>query len=229
MSPIEEDNLRRPIWTALGTRHAHLAEGSAGARRYPTDTSPFVATQDNGKESLAALERLCRPGERMVFLQRDPVALPEGVTVAMEADGVQMVGEGSFPRIEDPRIVPLGPDDAEAMLALAELTKPGPFSLKAQSLGSFWGVKENGRLIAMAGERLKLPGMTELSGLCTRPEAQGRGLGRSLLAFVAGEIVARGERVFLHAYASNENAIRLYEACGFRLRTHMHVVMADKA
>ncbi|MDQ0325147.1 ribosomal protein S18 acetylase RimI-like enzyme [Rhodopseudomonas julia] len=229
MSPLEEENLRRPIWTALATRHAHLAEGGAGARRYPADISPFAASGDDCAESLAALERLCRLGERMVFLQRDPVALPEGFAVALEADGVQMVGEGPFPRIEDARIVPLGPDDAEAMLALAELTKPGPFSLKAQRLGRFWGVKENGRLIAMAGERLKLPGMTELSGLCTRPEVQGRGLGRLLLAFVAGEIVARGERVFLHAFASNENAIRLYETAGFRLHTHLHVVMAEKA
>ncbi|WP_413206821.1 GNAT family N-acetyltransferase [Rhodospirillum sp. A1_3_36] len=216
--------LDRPIWTALTTRHAHLAEGGAHARRYPGDTSPFVATRDEGPDSLAALAAL---GGAMVFLQVDPVVLPAGMTAIKTAMGVQMVAEGAFPAVEDPEIGPLGPEDAADMAALADLTKPGPFTLKAMDLGGFWGIRKDGRLIAMAGERLKVPGMTELSGLCTHPEEQGKGLGKRLLAYVAGQISARGDRVFLHAYASNRDAIRLYESMGFRERCPVHVAMIE--
>ncbi|MBZ8133816.1 GNAT family N-acetyltransferase [Afifella sp. IM 167] len=224
-----KERLDRPIWTALTGRHSHLAEGGENARRYPADVSAFVATRDDGPESLAALAALARPGEPMLFLQAGAPALPEGFRLEKAADGVQMVAERPFPRIEDPRIAPLGPGDAAEMLALAELTRPGPFSLRAQSLGSFWGVKKNGRLIAMAGERLKVPGLTELSGLCTHPDEQGNGLGRLLMTYVAGEISARGEGVFLHAYASNGKAIRLYERLGFRLRSAMQIAFVEPA
>jgi len=221
------DLLDRPIWTALTTRHAALARGGEGARRYPADASPFAATCDDAPESLAALAALARPGEQMLFLQAGRVVLPDGLVIREAADAVQMVAEEPFPRLADPRIVPLGPEDSAEMLALAELTKPGPFSLRAQELGRFWGVKSEGRLIAMAGERLKVPGLTELSGLCTLPEEQGKGLGRLLLNHVAGEISARGEKVFLHAYASNVKAIALYERLGFALHREMQVALVE--
>jgi predicted GNAT family acetyltransferase len=109
------------------------------------------------------------------------------------------------------------------MLSLATLTKPGPFTLRAQSLGSFWGVKIDGRLVAMAGQRMRMTGFSELSGLCTHPDFQRRGLGTLLFRFVAGEISARDEIVFLHAYASNAPAISLYKALGFQLRTRLNL------
>ncbi|MBO0905518.1 GNAT family N-acetyltransferase [Jiella sonneratiae] len=221
------DALDRPIWTALTTRQSHLALGGADARRYPPAVSPFAASRDDGEASLAALAALARPGEAMLFLQQSPAVLPPGLVATRTADAVQMVAAGPFEAVDDPRIERLGPGDAAAMLTLAELTKPGPFTLKAQSFGAFFGVKENGRLVAMAGERLKLPGMTELSGLATHPDFQGRGLGRLLFRHVAGAISARGEAVFLHAYASNEKAIRLYERLGFTLRSEMSVVFAE--
>ena len=115
-----------------------------------------------------------------------------------------------MPLIEDERIEKLGEADAADMLELATLTKPGPFTLKAQALGDFWGIKENGRLIAMAGERLKQDGLTELSGVCVHPDFQGKGLGRLMTLYAAGKIFAKGEQPFLHTYASNSVAIGLY-------------------
>jgi predicted GNAT family acetyltransferase len=109
------------------------------------------------------------------------------------------------------------------------LTKPGPFTLQAQALGTFWGVKSDRRLIAMAGERLKQPGFTELSGVCTHPDFRGRGLGRTLSVFVANQIAARGETPYLHSYATNAEAIALYESIGFRIRTTLNVVVARRA
>ncbi len=126
-------------------------------------------------------------------------------------------------RITDSRIQPLSEADAEEMLALATLTKPGPFTRRAQSLGTFWGIKAEGRLIAMAGQRLRQTGFAELSGLCTHPQFQRRGLGTLLFRYVAGEIAARGETAYLHAYANNTPAIGLYRSLGFRLRSDMNL------
>ena len=112
------------------------------------------------------------------------------------------------------------------MLELAMLTKPGPFTLKALSLGSFWGIRENGRLIAMAGERQE--GLTELSGVCSHPDHRGKGLGRLMTLYLAGKIFAAGEEPFLHTFASNSVAIGLYEAIGFKLRTRMNVAVIER-
>src|SRR5690606_38050358 len=131
--------------------------------------------------------------------------------------------------IADERIVPLTHADAAEMLELATLTKPGPFTLGAQSLGAFWGIRIDGRLAAMAGQRMRVPGFGELSGLCTHPDFQGRCLGKLLFNFVAGEISARGEVAFLHAYAANTVAVSLYERLGFVVRSPMHMLVIRRA
>ena len=221
--------LDRPAWSALNTRHADLAEGGRLARRYPPSIVPFAATAEDDEESLSALAALATPGLPMVFLQRPPVALPPGLAVAFSADAVQMIADQAHGRIADERIEQLGEADAEEMLTLATLTKPGPFTLRAQALGRFWGIRQEGRLVAMGGVRMSQTGFTELSGLCTHPDVRGRGFGRLLLAFVAGEIAARGDTAYLHAFASNTSAIALYESAGFRLRAPFHAVAAQKA
>ena len=109
------------------------------------------------------------------------------------------------------------------MRALAELTQPGPFHARTHALGGFVGVRENGRLIAMAGERLQAPGFTEISAVCTHPDARGRGLAGKLMRLVAAGIVARGEQLFLHVYPHNKGAIALYERLGFRHRADIQL------
>lgn len=135
-------------------------------------------------------------------------------------------------RAEDPshQIIALGDDDAPAMRALATMTEPGPFRSRTHHLSQFFGVKDvHGRLIAMAGERLRLPGMSEVSGVCTHPEARGRGLAELLTRHVAGVIAARGETPFLHTYAGNAQAIRIYERIGFRHRCDVEVTVIGLA
>ncbi len=204
--------LDRPIWSALQTAHADLAEGGRYARRYPPSIAPFAASADDGPESLGALENLPSGDERMFLVEAGPIALPSGLVVVMEASVTQMVAERPHERISDPRIQPLTEADAAEMLDLASLTKPGPFTLRAQSLGHFWGIRHEGRLVAMAGQRMRQTGFIELSGLCTHPHFQGRGLGSLLFRFVAGEIASGGDKAYLHAYAANTSAISLYKA-----------------
>lgn len=219
--------LDRPIWSALDTRHAALAEGGPLAKRYQPSISLFTATRDETPECLDALARLpAGPDERLLIVQAGDIRLPPGLREVQSSSLVQMMADTSFPRISDPRIKPLGPADAADMLELATLTKPGPFSLRAQSFGRFWGIRIDGRLAAMSGERLKQPGFTELSGVCTHPDVRGQGLGRLMSLFAAGEISAMGEVPYLHAYATNTTAIGLYERIGFSLRSPMNLVIA---
>ena len=215
--------LDRPAWNALRTAHAALAEGSERARRYPPSIVPFAAPADDTAESLEALASLPAADEVMALVEAHPMPIPKGLTIISEDKLVQMIAELPYERISDSRIEPLTEADAAEMLALATLTQPGPFTLRAQSLGTFWGMKIDGRLVAMAGQRMRQPGFTELSGLCTHPDFQGRGLGTLLSRFVAGEISARDEIAYLHAYATNTPAVSLYKAMGFHLRSEMNL------
>jgi predicted GNAT family acetyltransferase len=221
--------LDRPVWSALTSRHAALAEGGALARRYPADIVPFAATADDRPESRTALAGLVAPGDTIYMIQADPIVLPTGLAATVTAAGVQMLAERPLEKVADQRICRLGAADAAEMLELAMLTKPGPFTLRAMDLGEFFGIRVDGRLAAMAGERMKQTGFTELSGVCVHPDFRGRGLARLLSLFVAGRISARGETPYLHAYATNTAAIRLYEQIGFRLRTQMHVAVVQRA
>jgi predicted GNAT family acetyltransferase len=220
--------LDRPAWNALRTTHAALAEGDECAMRYPPSIVPFAAAADNRPENLAALSNLLCAGETMALVEAGPVTIPADLTAATEAKLVQMIDVQSRERVFDDRIRPLTEEDAAEMLVLATLTKPGPFTLQAQRLGTFWGVKIDGRLVAMAGQRMRQPGFAELSGLCTHPDFQGRGLGKLLFRHVAAEISARGETAYLHAYARNTTTVALYEAMGFRVRSEMNFVVVTR-
>lgn len=220
--------LDRPAWSALTSVHANLAEGNNQALRYPPSIVPFAAAIDVRPKSLTALSNLLAEGETLAIFEAGPLTIPEELTVVVESKGVQMVAQQPYERISDSRIAPLTEADAADMLELALLTKPGPFTLRAQALGTFWGVKVDGRLVAMAGQRMRQPGFAELSGLCTHPDFQGQGLGKLLFRYVAGEISARGDTVYLHAYASNTHAIALYETLGFQLRTEMAIAFLTR-
>ena len=224
------DPLDRPIWHALAGRQASFAVGEGAARRFRADVSPFIACRDDSPAALAEVAGLLAPGETVLFLQRGAVPVPPGTLVVEGGTGVQMVA-WDYVMSEPPAgIVALGEADAAAMLELATLTRPGPFRKRTHELSQFWGVKdEAGRLLAMAGERLKLPGMSEVSGVCTHPQARGRGLAALLSRHVGSEIVRRGEVPFLHAYADNAGAIGLYERLGFAMNGEVQALVVELA
>ena len=223
------DPLDRPIWHALAGRQAGFAVGAGKARRFRPDVSPFIACADDSPEALGAVAGLLGGDDAVLFLQRGAVPLPPGTRRIDGGRGVQMVA-WDFAASEPPLgLAALGEADAGEMLALATLTQPGPYRARTHELSQFWGVKDgSGRLLAMAGERLKLPGMSELSGVCTHPDARGRGLAAALSRHVASEIVRRGEVPFLHAYASNAGAIGLYERLGFRHNGAVEALLVAK-
>lgn len=211
--------LDRPAWSALTGRQAHLALGDARALRFDPDYAQFAGATDGSPESLAALGALNISPNGLGLIEVGDPALPPGAVVRSKADGVQMVAGSLNPGGRDAPFEPLGEADAAAMLALATLTAPGPFFAKTHRLGDFIGVKVDGLLVAMAGERMKPEGFTEVSGVCTHPTFRGRGYAGALMRVVTQSILERGEQAFLHAYATNTTAIALYEALGFSIRT----------
>lgn len=220
--------LDRPAWNALTTRHAALAEGGALARRYPPSIIPFAGARDASEESVRALGALPRPGETMAIVQADPIVVPPGLAAFLTTSVAQMILLRRPEMPGDARIEKLGEEDAAEMLALATLTNPGPFTLRAQALGAFFGIRIDGRLAAMAGERMNLAGHAELSGVCTHPDFRGRGLSRALSAFVSHRFLDRGDTPILHAFATNAPAISLYESMGFETRAVLNVAMVGK-
>jgi ribosomal protein S18 acetylase RimI-like enzyme len=216
-SALPSHPLDNSIYSALAGPHAHLAQRRGNALRYPVDMSPFMALpQCPDDADWADIAALAGPDTR-VTLSGPAVEPPDGWEVVMRVPLLQFVDDGIAAAPEE-EAVRLDQADVPEMLELAERTKPGPFLPRTIEMGTYLGIRRNGRLVAMAGERLHPPGWTEISGVCTDPGWRGQGLGTRLLLAVAAGIRDRGETSFLHVLTSNTNAIRLYESLGFRLR-----------
>jgi predicted GNAT family acetyltransferase len=209
--------LDRPAWSALTSHQAGLALGDARARRFPLDVSPFAAGMDDAPQTIAALAALLPQGGTMGLVELHAPPPPPGVTLAQDSICLQMLWT-DFPGAAEAPVLALGDADAAEMQALAELTKPGPFLRRTHTMGRFLGIRQGGRLAAMAGERLHCNGFTEVSGVCTHPDFRGRGYAATLMRAVGANIAARGETPFLHVYPSNLTAIAMYERLGFTPR-----------
>ncbi|MFA7768620.1 GNAT family N-acetyltransferase [Streptomyces sp. NPDC048723] len=210
--------LDNPVWAALTGPHRDFAEfAPAGlAARYTLDTSPFSALADpQDPRAWADLAALAGPGEEVWVTGL--LTPPPGWQTLVTVPGVQLDGRGVRAGAA-PEAVALGLGDVPEMLELVGLTKPGPFLDRTVELGTYLGIRHEGRLVAMAGERMRPEGWSEISAVCTHPDHRGRGLAARLIRAVAAEVRERGERPFLHAAAANTGAVRLYESMGFTLR-----------
>ena len=217
-APAELDNV---VWHSLVGPRSRLGERRGEAARFDPGVSVFAGLTDEAPPSAwADLADLVGPGGTAV-LGRRTLQIPEGWETLLAVPGVQMLAGPSLDVTvpDDAQVEPLGADDVDEMVALVAATDPGPFERRTVEFGGYLGVRQDGRLIAMAGERFRCAGYTEISAVCTDAAHRGRGLASLLTRAVAARIRARGEEAFLHAAASNTNAIRLYEALGFTLRT----------
>ena len=222
--------LDRPIRSMLTGRQAHLAEGDARALRIDRGYGVFGVAADTGAAAQAALAALVPDDGELWIVEGEPWPVPDGTREVKRAVLAQMVAEGPppVPRDGESALLALGEADATEMAALAEHAKPGPWGPKTHLYGPFFGIRENGRLLAMAGQRILVPGMAEVSGVATWEDCRGRGLARALIGHVMRAMVARGETPFLHSYADNAGAIALYESLGFRIRRQVHVLVIAK-
>ena len=209
--------LDNPVYASLTGTQAGFALTRGRAARYQADVSPFAALPDEADANdWADAARLIGPGEAAAFPALG-AAPPPDWELLWQGEGVQLVAT-TLDAKPDEEAVPLGPADVPDMLSLTERTKPGPFLFRTVELGGYLGIRREGELIAMAGERMRPPGWAEISAVCTDPAWRGHGLASRLTRAVAAGIIARGDAPFLHAIGTNVNAIRLYEELGFTFR-----------
>ena len=228
MSPAT-DGLDNPVWTCLTTRHARLALGGPLARRYPADISPLAGLPGKTPTNTRALESLVDVGDDMALGGPFIPELGRNWETMHAAEIVQMVRADRTPLPEgEYEVSLLGAGDVAEMLALVELTQPGPFRMRTIELGRFVGIREHGRLVAMAGERMWIGDHHEVSGVCTHPDVQGRGYARALIGRVVNRMLRAGETPFLHAEAVNARALAVYESLGFVERTRFPLRVAKR-
>ncbi|MDH5285622.1 MAG: GNAT family N-acetyltransferase [Betaproteobacteria bacterium] len=217
------DLLDNVTWHALSGPHARFAAGEGTVRRYAKGFSPILGLEDPDRPDFDTLARYCEPGEHF-YAERWAGDAPSGWRVDAETTMFKMIWDGALPP-PDPGLdaVPLAATHAAEALALATLTRPGPFGIRTIELGQYLGVFADGALVAMAGERMQAGTLREISGVCTHPSFQGRGLARRLMNELLRRELARGETPFLHVMRDNALARDLYRRMGFR--DHREVVV----
>jgi GNAT superfamily N-acetyltransferase len=203
-------------WHTLTGPHAPFAAGTDGARRYASGFSPIVGFADTQRPDFDALANCCETGESF-YSDGWSGAVPAGWRIDSETTMLKMVHEGEIPvRDEAPDAIRLGPEHAVQALELATLTRPGPFGLRTIELGEYFGYFHEEQLVAMAGERMCAGALHEISGVCTHPHFQGRGLARRLISKLIRRQMQRGKTPFLHVLSENKHARNLYTRMGFR-------------
>jgi predicted GNAT family acetyltransferase len=217
--------LDRPVWSALTTGDRRFAEGGSQALRFPPDIAPFGATADDSPEAFAALGALISRDGRVALVSVDKLKAHPGLEVVREAPIVQMVALAATP-VSSQGFEPLvlGAADVPEMLDLAERTKPGPFGPRTHELGQYIGIRVDGALAAMAGERMRLDGCVEISAVCVSPEHRGKGYAALLVAWLVHKLREEGVTPFLHVFTDNP-AIALYERLGFAKRKTLRLTV----
>jgi GNAT superfamily N-acetyltransferase len=221
--------LANPIWNALITEHTKFAVGDNLARTYQSEIGPLSGMATESYEAYECLRPLARrSGTLGLFLSQPYEARPGWKLLRGEPLNQMIFAGNEFPKpnaIPTPvDLRPLTAADIPAMVELAKLTEPGPFRKRTSELGAFFGIFESGRLLAMAGQRIRLPGFIEVSAVCTHPNARGRGFARMLMSVVMDDIFKRRATPFLHVLPSNA-AIRIYESLGFIQRRVLHLAV----
>jgi ribosomal protein S18 acetylase RimI-like enzyme len=212
------------IWHALTTRQAQFAERSANARIFVREVSPLSGFEEPSGANYAALGALIGEGATTAVFLDQPFTKCPGWEFVVGAPLVQMVCHkpAPFAASNGHAVLELGSAESPEMLELTALTKPGPFGTRTHELGAYLGIRDGGKLVAMAGERLKVPGFTEISAVCTHPEHTGKSYARLLMSEIIDRIRAKGETPFLHVRRDNTRAIAVYESLGFQTRKLLH-------
>ena len=221
---INFDPLDNPIYSALTSVHKPLSQSSGCAIRYIREVSTMAAFSDI--HSFSHLHNLVVPQEPIALLRAKPLVISDDWHIIKDLTIEQMVCTDLKPLLMHP-IVSLQQEDVPDMVALASVTEPGPFSSGTIRTGRYFGIKSSeGKLLAMAGERLKMDGFTEISAVCTDPDFRGRGYAGSLISFLAMLIFQEGKIPFLEVKTTNE-AKKLYKKLGFTTRAEIQFTMIE--
>ena len=211
------------VWHSLAGAQAKFSAGTATARRYARGFSAIIGFADAENPDFDALVPFCDPAEQF-YVGAWTGRVPDGWQLHADTVGHQMVWDRASPA-DDPGLeaVPLDASHVPQMLDLVKIRPPGPFAVRTRELGDYFGTFEGGRLVAMAGERMEAGALREVSGVCTHPDFEGRGLARRLIAKIVRRQMQRGQIPFLHVMRDNVHAREVYARMGFRL--HQEVAL----
>jgi len=222
--------LDNPVWHALTGPHTAFAIGSGKARHYPRDVVPFSAIEEPTPAAYRDLAADLPPNTEARLHRPSDEPLPPGWEKLAAYPMLQMEADRIAGVAPDARmVVNLGEPDVEAMLELMAATNPGRFGRRTPMLGSYIGIRDGDRLVAMAGERMRVPGHVELSAISTHPQARRRGNARRLTVLLMRHALDRGERPFLHLRQTNTSALLLYEGLGFKVRRELMSIWCKPA
>jgi len=217
--------LNNPIWHALTTSQSKFAETSHLARRFPVEVTALAGLLEPTRENYDSLASIMGVGQTAALFLQSPPTPPAGWTINETSPLLQMVYDGRETSTSAVEMEELNAANVAEMLELAELTKPGPFGRRTHEMGTYLGIRSGGRLVAMTGERLHMPGYTEVSAVCTHPEHLGHGYARTLVGEIVRRICNRNEVPFLHVRRENTRAIELYKRLGFANRATLQLAV----
>lgn len=215
--------LDNPIYNALSTKQADLAIGDDLAKRYPPEFTCLAGLKDESSASFDSLRKVTAGATVRIITANDDVELPRDWTRKISFTVSQM----TCPKLIDCEkfdYETLTRKDVPAMLCLAELAKPGPFYHRTIELGTFIGIKDGANIIAMAGQRMILPGYEEITAVSTHPDYRSRGYARALVFALSSLIHERGNIPFLTVKTDNVAGIRSYESIGFQFRRSLRFI-----
>lgn len=221
--------LHNPVYNALLTGDKHLANGTATVQWYDEAVSPFVGFTANNKNGFDELHSLLPEGRKILYAIPSFITQPKGWQVQHEIKGLQFVYEGNGNFTNDSTAVqPLTTTHVAEMIALTKLTRPGPFAAKTILFGAYYGIFENGQLVAMTGQRMHPEDYSEISAVCTHPDYLGKGYASVLIQHQLQLILEEGRKPFLHVRADNERAVALYHRLGFTISRPMNFYFMQK-
>ena len=227
---VESHPLDNVVWHALHARQIQFSEGNDRARRYLVDVAPFAGLRDASPASFASLVPLVPRDGQVVMFTVDPVSPAKQLEILLAKTVHQMTATQVAGPMRPREAERLDASAVPEMLELVEASRPGPFAARTHQLGDYLGIRVDGRLIAMTGERMKMEGFTEVSAVCTHPNHRGHGYAHDLVSLVTQAVLDRGEQPFLHVFSDNVPAIALYEQLGYTIRRTMHVtILAAKS
>ncbi|RYY59294.1 MAG: GNAT family N-acetyltransferase [Chitinophagaceae bacterium] len=225
-----EDLLYNPVYNALAARDAHLGNGTSTVRYYDEAVAPFAGFPTNYQDGFRELHDLLPPGRQIVFARPDPIEQPAGWSLKTCLEGLQFI----FPDIPLPPPAdlvpqPLGSAHIDEMVELVKLTRPGPFAKRTIEFGHYHGFFDNGKLVAMTGQRMHVGNYNEISAVCTHPDHLGKGYAAALIVHQLHLIRSQGRQAFLHVKADNTRAVALYNRLGFSVNRPMYFYFMQRA
>lgn len=220
--------LQNPVFNALSTSDRYLGFGTEQVKYFDEQVSPFAGFHQDYQNGFSDLYELLPTGRKILYAIPAFISQPAGWQIQHEIKGLQFVYEGNEIKAEFPNVEPLTEMHVEEMMQLVKLTKPGPFGLRTIDFGSYYGIFENEKLVAMTGQRLHIENYTEISAVCTHPNYLGKGYASALLQHQLQIILQNAEQPFLHVREDNQRAIDLYLRLGFNISRPMNFYFMKK-